>query len=226
MEGITKIGIAGATGSGKTTAANYLMDQGYTVLGFATPLYELGGIHQQPRDQWYFFLMEWTVDNLRPMGYQVEDRIWFADKAHEVMEKVPVQNGKNRTLLQLLGTEVGRKLDENLWTNIFERKVIDLGPEAKIINDNLRFPNEMDSLERLNFVTVYIDVDPEVRASRYEIEYGVKPTPEQLSHASEAHLDEIKERSTFIVDNNGHPDEMLKFFSALTRGLVRIAVYK
>jgi hypothetical protein len=122
------------------------------------------------------------------------------------MVRTEVVEGKNRTLLQLLGTEVGRSWDENLWTNIFEAKVEELGPNAKIVNDNLRFPNEFDSLERLNFTTIYLDTPTDIRASRYLREYGQPMNEAQLGHSSEAHLDEIRDRCDHVflnTDNKG-----------------------
>ncbi len=208
----TRIGVAGAAGAGKTTFANYLIDNfGFKLLGFATPLYELGAIHTKPSTEWVESLLEWTDEYLYPLGYDLLDRSQFVSNCIRVMKDVPVQEGKNRTLLQLLGTEVGRAWDENLWTNIFETKVEELGPDARIVNDNLRFPNEFDSLERLGFTTVFLETPSDIRAKRYEQEYGQPMNEAQLAHASEAYLDEIRNRSDFVYENTGNK-ERLEFF--------------
>jgi hypothetical protein len=200
---INRIGVAGAAGAGKTTVAKHLVENhGFKLLGFATPLYLLGDIHREPESFWHSLIWGWTDEYLNPLGYGLREKTRFTDDAWNIMQEVPVQEGKNRTLLQLLGTEVGRALDENIWTNIFEAKVEELGPDAKIINDNLRFENEMDSLERLGFFTVYIETPDEIRSARYEAEYGVPMNPAQLSHASEKDLPKIRERCDVLLVND------------------------
>ncbi len=214
-----RIGVAGAAGAGKTTVANYLIDNfGFQLLGFATPLYALGAIHNKPKEEWHNRAYGWGYTYLEPMGFSDTDIFRFASDVWSVMEDTPVEEGKNRTLLQLLGTEVGRAWDEDLWTNIFEAKVEELGPDAKIVNDNLRFPNEMDSLERIGFTTVYLDTPADIRSVRYEQEYGVRMNEKQLSHASEAHLDEIRERSDFIYVNEGNLEELEGFLRLVLSG--------
>lgn len=215
---ISRIGIAGAAGSGKTTAASYLVDKyGFEILGFATPLYFLGEIHNFPEAEWHSRVYGWTLDRLQPLGYTDAERWRFVYDTLDVMDSTPVVEGKNRTLLQLLGTEVGRGLDENLWTKIFEYRVEKLGPDAKIINDNLRFPNELESLNRLDFTTLYIDVPLEVRAARYEQEYGKPMSAEQLSHSSEAHLEYIRQNSDYVFENTGDKNKLLVFLDSFVK---------
>lgn len=205
---IKRIGIAGAAGSGKTTAANYLVEQGFQILGFATPLYKLGVIHNMtPQIEWHSRVWGWCNDHLVPAGYSESERWWFTYNTLDIMDDTPVQKGKNRTLLQFIGTEVGRALDENLWTNLFEAKVEELG-DTKIINDNLRFPNEFDCLERLGFTTVFLDVPLSVRAERYEQEYGVIMSDTQLTHSSEAHLDDIRSKCDNVIENTHTQDDL------------------
>ncbi len=200
---MNRIGIAGAAGSGKTTAANYLVKKyNFKILGFATPLYKLGEIHSKvtPVD-WLGAVVDWADEYLLPLGYSTSERWWFIYKTLDIMDETPiVRNKKNRTLLQFIGTEVGRGLDENLWTNIFENKVEELG-DVSIVNDNLRFPNEFECLDRLGFVTIFIDVPLEMRNLRYVQQYGVEMTDEQLHHPSEAYLDQIRDKCNINYHN-------------------------
>jgi len=212
-----RIGIAGYTGSGKTTAANHLVSKGYRLLGFATPLYKLADIHSTPEIEWHSRVWGWTEDWLKPAGYNANQISWFAWEALKFMDKIEVVEGKNRTLLQKLGTEVGRAMDENIWTGIFEATV-EKDPKAKIANDNLRFPNEMDNLVDLDFFTVFLDVPIEVRMERYEQEYGVRPTEEQLSHESEKHLPEIREKSDLIYDNTQGKERLYTMLDNVVKG--------
>ncbi len=214
---IRRIGIAGAAGSGKTTAANYLVEQGFQILGFATPLYKLGVIHSTtPQIEWHSRVWGWCNDHLAPAGYSESERWFFTYKTLDIMDDTPIQKGKNRTLLQFIGTEVGRNLDESLWTNLFEAKVEELG-DAKIINDNLRFPNEFDCLKHLGFTTVFLDTPVNIRRERYEQKYGVPMTDGQLNHSSEAYLDEICDNCDVVIENTHaltdlyyHLDETIK----------------
>lgn len=215
---INLIGVAGYAGSGKTTVAKHLVEKhGFQLLGFATPLYELGNIHNVPKDYWHSMVYGWTDKYLRPVEYMYRDRWNFVYNALDVMERVPVQEGKNRTLLQLLGTEVGRALDEDLWTKIFEAKVEELGPDARIVNDNLRFPNEMECLQRLDFWTIFIDVPIEIRAARYYDEYGVTMDVNQLAHSSEAYLEEIKFHVHEVYSNVGDKKDLIEFVDSVVK---------
>ncbi len=209
---IKRIGIAGAAGSGKTTAASYLVkEHGFTLLGFATPLYKLGDIHSTNPEEWHSRVFGWGLDYLEPLGHSLNTILNFTHDCLDVMNDIPVIEGKNRTLLQTLGTEVGRALDENLWTNIFEARVEELGPDAKIVNDNLRFPNEFESLQRLNFYNVYLETPDEVRSKRYEQEYGIPMNESQLSHASEAYLDDIKDKCDIVYHNIGRIEDIYQY---------------
>lgn len=216
---VKRIGIAGAAGAGKTDAAEYLRDvHNFKILGFATPLYKLGDIHNTPSIQWHSRVYGWTQDYLKPLGYSDSECWWFTYQSLDVMDDTPVKKGKNRTLLQLIGTEVGRELDENLWTNIFEHKAD--SDSGSIVNDNLRFPNEFDSLDRLNFVTLYLDVPLEIRAERYEKKYGTPMSKEQLSHSSEAHLDTIKNKVDVVYVNTGTLDDLKSYLDNLVNNSV------
>lgn len=220
---INRIGVAGYAGSGKTTVANKLVEEyGYKLLGFATPLYKLGAIHNTPWEEWHSRVYGWTLDYLKPAGYSLTERSRFHTNVLYVMDRVNVVEGKNRTLLQQLGTEVGRAMDENLWINLFESKVEELGPKAKIVNDNLRFFNEFDSLHRLGFVNVFIEVPQDIRASRYEAEYGVPMDQQQLSHSSEKDIEKIYKLCDMVYVNDKSKGEFLDFIDNLAKGTKEI----
>lgn len=205
-----RIGIAGAAGSGKTTAAKYLVDKhDFVLLGFATPLYKLGDIHTTNPEEWHSRIWGWAYDYLEPLGYSNNTLLAFTHDCLDVMENTEVIEGKNRSLLQTLGTEVGRALNENLWTDIFEAKVKELG-DVNIVNDNLRFPNEFECLKRLGFKNIFMDTFDELRFARYEKEYGISMNEGQLSHASEAHLNETRLKCDYIYFNNFSIEELHK----------------
>jgi hypothetical protein len=205
---IKRIGIAGAAGSGKTTAASYLVEEhGFTVVGFATPLYDLGKIHNSNPEEWHPRIYGWAVDHLEPLGFSNND-IWsFTERAWDVMQKTPVVEGKNRTLLQELGTGVGRNFYEHLWTDIFEKKVEELG-DVPIVNDQCRFKNELATLDRLGFKIIFLELEESLREKRYLEMYGITMTEEQKNHSSEKDLPYIKDVADFIIDNSQDIDHL------------------
>lgn len=64
--------------------------------------------------------------------------------------KLPHPKEKDRKLLQYLGTEWGRQKDENLWTNIFKKRVKEaFEQDIIVLNDDLRFDNEAVTIDEL-----------------------------------------------------------------------------
>ena len=199
---VSRIAIGGGFGSGKTTAARYLVEEhGFKILGFATPLYELAELHRMPRVRWPEEIARWTAQNLTAIftPLQLDAFAWWS---LEAFCAIPVEEGKNRTLLQRLGTEVGRGIDPDLWTKLFARRVRALGPDAKIVNDNLRFVNELECCRDLGFKTLFLDIPPALAAVRYEREYGRGATPEQQAHASEAELGDVRLMCERVYNNS------------------------
>lgn len=201
-----RIALAGAFASGKTTAADFIMDtcDHHSLLGFATPLYELASFHVMERFDQEGFLQKWIQDNLIGIGLCAVDLEDFYFRVLATFEKTPVVEGKNRTLLQRLGTEVGRAVDPELWVRLFRRNVskTEMLVGGGIINDNLRFENEYDCCRDLGFTVVYLWVSPETQARRYRKMYGRPPTASELSHASERDLPFIQSRADFVLDND------------------------
>lgn len=210
------IGIAGDFCAGKTTAAEFLVkEHGFSILGFGTPLYELGEIHLRDDYDWNASLKCWITKNLVPLGYNFQQRASFRTGVLEAFATHRRTGGKNRSLLQTVGTEIGRSIDEEMWIKVFTLRAESLGPGAKVVNDNVRYPNEMDAIEHLGFTTVYLDVIPEAAAERYEKEYGELPTQEQLAHSSEAYKREIRLRSEYVFDNSGDPEKLRRFLNGV-----------
>lgn len=214
---IERIGIGGGVSSGKSEVARFLGERyGFTTLGFATPLYEIDDIHKGSRDEWFRHLARWGCIYLAPIGLTDTQHRRFIDETLAAFTRILPTVGKNRTLLQYVGTEIGRAIDENLWVRIFAGAVERMGEGARIANDNLRFfPNELEGLKSLGFTTVYIDAPLELRKARYRQAYGVDLSGEQLSHSSESHLQKIKENSDYIYENTGTLEGLHRFVERL-----------
>lgn len=118
------IGLTGAAGSGKNTAAARLVKaHGFYSLAFADPLYEMVSI----------------VTGL--MREDLEDR--------EIKETPIDWLGKSpRQLLQSLGTEWGRGcVRDDLWITIAFRRIDEIldGGRSVVVTD-VRFPNEAEAI--------------------------------------------------------------------------------
>ena len=121
----------------------------------------------------------------------------FADPLYEMMKSVysiarlPYQ--KDRRFLQLIGTEWGRNINENLWVDLFEKRVEEVSEKiSNIYCTDVRFPNELERIQKLEFITIKI-----ISPDEFCKERGATNT----SHESERYIDELK--ADVIIENNG-----------------------
>ena len=104
-----------------------------------------------------------------------------------------------RQLLQLVGTEMGRSIHQDIWVDFLERRLKEEDYINKIVAvDDTRFPNEIDYLNKQRSTSIYID------------------TPEQIeedSHASEQHHEYLRNNCRYILNNKkdgSNIEDMLK----------------
>lgn len=123
------IGFCGLAGSGKTTAAEYLVrEHGFERLAFAGPLKAM----------------------VRALGLSARE---MAGDLKE--EPCPALCGKSpRQFMQLLGTEFGRQMiGEDFWVETWRRRVeyeaIGRKEPLRIVADDVRFPNEVSAIRAL-----------------------------------------------------------------------------
>ena len=122
----------------------------------------------------------------------------FADKLKDVAIDLfgmsPTK--KDRTLLQKLGTEALRSIDEDVWAKyIFNRTIHKLEEEFEnlpdytkkhseylnfVIGDG-RYENGLSYGTKAGSFNVFIDVKEAIRMERYKSIYGTYPTEEQIS---------------------------------------------
>jgi deoxynucleotide monophosphate kinase-like protein len=126
------IGLLGYAQSGKDSAAQTLVEEGFTRFAFADVmrdmLYALNPI-VIPVDP------DWGSDSSRRVRDLVEERGW--DNAKTDVAEI-------RQLMQRLGTEAGRNiLGENIWVDTTMAKA--RGYENVVITD-VRFPNEANAI--------------------------------------------------------------------------------
>lgn len=125
------IGIAAYAGAGKTLAAAMLKTSSFKVISFAAPI----------------------KDSLRAMGL-TEDEINGRGKE---FANDKLGGHSPRYAMQTLGTEWGRNLlHENLWVDIWRRKVLALPVGTPVVCDDVRFQNEVDVIHSLGGIVVRI----------------------------------------------------------------------
>jgi len=137
------LGLNGDAGSGKDTAAEYLVEwYGFKRIGFADAVKDIALaidpiICKIEFDPFYLHLSS-----------LVQGIGW--DHAKRSMPEV-------RRLLQNIGTEAGRQvLGENVWVDIVKRKIDESNCPAIVITD-LRFPNEASFVADQGGIVVRIE---------------------------------------------------------------------
>ena len=142
------IGLTGKAGSGKSTAAQVLIDAGWTRVKMAGPF----------------------KDMLRAMG--LTDRHLEGD-----LKEVPcdlLQGQTPRHAMITLGTEWGRDIiGANLWIDLAARRIKDaLDAGCSVVVDDIRFDNEADTIRNLGGVVVGLHRETEI-AIEHKSESGV-----------------------------------------------------
>ena len=159
------IGLTGYAGCGKSTVANYLVEEhGFTRLSFAAPLKK----------------MLRTLDPyLGPDGHGEPARL--SDLAAWGMTENQIKGShfgnEYRRLLQVLGTDCIRAVDEDFWVKAAMKQMTDAS--GKYVFDDARFPNEAAVIKRLNYTGLWNITRP-----GYEAVNG---------HASEQHAGKMGE---------------------------------
>ena len=152
------IGIAGKARSGKTTAANYLVENhGYTIVSCAATLKKI--------------LMVALEENPPP---------WNLKSANEKEHYECIEDNRTpftRWLLQFVGTDVCRALDETIWVNrmatvLSAYKANDM--YCKIVIPDIRFANEVQVVRMFGGKVLKI-----IRGGFETIEHGKDHASEQ-----------------------------------------------
>lgn len=207
------IGLGGALRAGKDAVAEHLSSEhGYVTLGMSDALNEA-----------LLTLNPWipvVVDTEYSHGtYHYR----YADLHDAVGYVEAKKNSEVRRLLQVLGTEVGRKMiDEDVWVQIAEDKIRGLLAEDKsVVITAIRFPNEIEMLKRLGGHSVWIERDAVSRFKGLNSAKGVDTPEKGSSGVSEAPVSAestIKGHESensvnkgmfeYSLDNNGTLEEL------------------
>lgn len=133
--------------------------------------------------------------------------------------------GKDRRLLQVIGSDVARNMvDKDLWVNRFKqdmkiivetRKVLGI-PETPFIMDDCRFPNEHQILKEMGWIGVYLYVDKDTRIARLRQRDGTAQEA-TLTHPSELALEEFK-NELYWIDSTCDMSQLFKNLDELVQG--------
>jgi hypothetical protein len=171
-ETCTGFAVSGFIGSGKSTLAGELQRHGYRSISFAGPMKDLVS--------WLFNLPRHLLE-----GDTDESRRWRNLYSPQLL-MTP------RSVLQLFGTEVGRKADEDVWIRSLRTEI-----HGKVVITDARFPNELDVARNLGLKTV--------RVVRGDQTAGV--------HASET--SHLEHKFDVCIDNSGSLEDLGRAASAL-----------
>ena len=208
------IGFVGFIGSGKDTAADYLVNfHGFRRDSFANTLKDaVSAVFG-----WDRVLLEGRTKEAREWREQVDT--WWA-------ERLDMPNLTPRLMLQLWGTEVCRNgFHDDIWIASVENKMRKTGDD--IVISDVRFPNEIKAIKQAGgkVVRVVRGADPEwyddarnVNAGPTNMNWAIsKMRMEKLGiHASETAW--IGNGIDLEIDNNGTIDELFAQIKNLVSG--------
>lgn len=164
-----------AAQSGKSTIAGILNERGYRTIKFAGVL----------KDMIRTMLLGAGIP------YNAVERMIEGDLKEKPI-RFPAFEVTPRKLMQTLGTEWGRNINENLWADLTMNKAATAS--GKVVIDDMRFTNEFDAVKRVGGVTVLVR----------------RPGVERPAncHPSEGALD--NHPFDFIVENDGSVQDLVK----------------
>lgn len=100
-----------------------------------------------------------------------------------------------RRALQILGTDIRRKQNNNYWVDLFFKTL----PEADyVIVTDVRFPNEADAIVNHDGFVLRMDLSQDVIDERIRQRDGLKYSEDATTHPSELALDSYEQFSYMI----------------------------
>lgn len=150
------IGFTGPAGSGKDTAARWLLQQGFAKYSWADPLKDA-----------LSSIFHWDRQMLE--GLSEEDRCWRETPDTWWSERTGL-NVSPRMAMQFFGTEFSRNgFHSDIWCLSFERKFQDISSD--IVITDARFRNEIDTIKKLGGHV--IEILPKITPEYYELAKNV-----------------------------------------------------
>lgn len=207
---MTNIAFIGRAASGKSTATKMLVEaHGYTRVGFADPIRALQPIHNANTNDWRDLIRAWVYEYRVPDVLTADEVSALEAGILSAFERFPRVEGKNRALLQNIGTEVGRGIDDVLWIRLALNRAELIGDRAVL--DDCRFENEARALLASGWVLCYMWASGHTLDRRYAAAYGAPMTDEQKAHPSESGIPALRELCQYVIHNED--DDLVALFS-------------
>lgn len=199
------VSITGLIGTGKDTAADFLCNTyNFKKFSFASALKDaISSIFN-----WDRYLLE---------GSTPESRVWREQKDSWWSERLGM-NITPRWVLQYWGTEVCRnQFHQDIWVASLENKLRKI--DSDVVITDCRFPNEIDTIRRLNGMTLRIERGPKPEWYDAAISYNQGPNnigwalARQTLENYNIHPSEYSSVGLdydYIVENNGTIKELNK----------------
>lgn len=128
-------------------------------------------------------------------------QIRFADAIYDILNYAQKRCGleykKDRKFLQLIGTEWGRSIDNDIWVKLALKNQ---EKDSNIYCSDLRFKNEFNALKSDGFIMV--------KLNRYKVNQNRKGNGSNI-HISENDLDEYTDdKWDYVISNNGNLEDL------------------
>jgi len=190
-----RIAFAGPRATGKTTLAHYLEKHyGFVRMSLATPIKRI--IAEAPADSYdrHQYLLTWARELYPRAGMIVHAK--FASGAARVLS---TEHDPGRRA-QLIGTDVGRALDPEVWIRYLLHNL----PAGPVVVDDVRFRNECEALREVGFRLVRLTAPQDVLVSRLAARPSERRDP---SHPSEHGLEGLSHDYWDAVWDTSEPME-------------------
>jgi hypothetical protein len=129
-----------------------------------------------------------------------------------------------RKLLQKLGTEGIRSIDEDFWIRA-AAKMINAEPnDARLVFTDCRFPNEAKAIQRAGMWDNYILPLPAPTAELWTVTRDIEPLPGEIAHVSEEHVGNMGEE--VVIDNNGTVADLNHLVDSHALDLIEVETVK
>lgn len=204
------VGFVGLKRSGKDTAAQALVDRGWTRMAFADPLKEMA---MKLRGVWVEVPEGVHLDAAVPVMRGSAGYGGGFAQYHDVVEALGMEQAKDlvpdvRRLLQTLGTDCVRgTFGSEAWAELAEKKIHEaLSRGESVVLTDVRFDEELDLVRRLGGITIGVwrgDLDSLGEALESGGERSCVDT-----HESETNTYHLLNWCDFIVCNRGSIDDL------------------
>lgn len=189
------VGIVGFIGSGKNTAAEYFVQNGYKLESFASSLKDtVSSIFQWDRS-----LLEGDTEESRVFRETIDE--WWSVRLN-------IKNLTPRFVLQHFGTDLFRDhFHSDIWIASVEKKLIN--SSDNIVISDVRFMNEVEALRRYDATIIRIRKGEDPVWYKYietNVDYDINHPLLRNVHPSEYGL--IGCEFDYVIDNDSTIEEL------------------